>query len=293
MELQPWAHRASSNLTLRGWHSPPSGRPLLHFLHGNGFCGRAYQPMLERLAEHFDLWLCDLQGHGDSDHGGPFLGWNRNAELAVEAFEAGRGIFGEAPRHACGHSFGGVLTGLILAEHPQLFERAVLLDPVIFPPVLARVLRVADAFGLRRRRGIAQRALGRRSQWEHRELARRSLHNRGIYKGWEEDALDAFITHALRDQDGGVALKCHPSREAEIFSSSPQRLWYSLRRVQTATRLIYGEQSYPFVARSARHWAGINRHVTVARLPGGHCFMQEDPATSAEQVRSFLLDTRP
>ena len=84
MELLPWAHQTSAGFSLRGWHSPPSGKPLLHFLHGNGFSTRSYEPLLELLAHDFDLWLCDLQGHGQSDHGDKFVGWNRNAELALE-----------------------------------------------------------------------------------------------------------------------------------------------------------------------------------------------------------------
>ena len=100
MLLQPWSHSCSAGFTLRGWHTPPSGKPLLHFLHGNGFCGRTYEPLLRLLAADFDLWLCDVQGHGDSDHGGRFHGWNRSAELAVEAFAAGRTSVAEtaAPR---------------------------------------------------------------------------------------------------------------------------------------------------------------------------------------------------
>ena len=113
MQLYPWAQPTSAGFTLRGWRSVPSGKPLLHFLHGNGFCGRTYEPMLQRLAESFDLWLCDVQGHGDSDHGGRFHGWNRSAELAVEAFQANRAMFDEVPCFAAGHSFGGVLTSLI------------------------------------------------------------------------------------------------------------------------------------------------------------------------------------
>ncbi|NUL20695.1 alpha/beta hydrolase, partial [Agrobacterium tumefaciens] len=74
MQLIPWSHSTSAGFTLRGWHGQPSGKPLLHFLHGNGFCGRTYTPLLQALAEDFDLWLCDIQGHGDSDHGGRFLG---------------------------------------------------------------------------------------------------------------------------------------------------------------------------------------------------------------------------
>ena len=104
---------------------------MLHFLHGNGFCGRTYEPLLRLLAADFDLWLCDVQGHGDSDHGGRFHGWNRSAELAVEAFAAGRAVFGAVPCFAVGHSFGGVLTSLMLAQQPQLFQRALLLDPVL------------------------------------------------------------------------------------------------------------------------------------------------------------------
>ena len=36
MQLLPWSHDTSAGFTLRGWHTPPSGKPLLHFLHGNG-----------------------------------------------------------------------------------------------------------------------------------------------------------------------------------------------------------------------------------------------------------------
>jgi len=134
MQLTPWSYPTREGFTLRGWHTVPSGKPVIHFLHGNGFCGLVYEPMLARLSEHFDLWLCDVQGHGDSDHPGVFLGWNRNAELAVEAFQAHRTLWGNAPVYGVGHSFGGVLTCLIMAEHPELFQRSVLLDPVLFTP---------------------------------------------------------------------------------------------------------------------------------------------------------------
>ena len=64
MQLIPWSHQCDEGFTLRGWRTEASGRPLLHFLHGNGFCSLAYQPMLARLAGHFDLRLSDAHGHG-------------------------------------------------------------------------------------------------------------------------------------------------------------------------------------------------------------------------------------
>ena len=289
MQLLPWSFDTDAGFTLRGWHSPPSGKPLLHFLHGNGYCGRVYTPMLARLSEHFDVWLCDVQGHGDSDHGGRFHGWNRNAELATEAFKAQRERFGEVPCYALGHSFGGVLTSLILAREPQLFRRTVLLDPVLFDPAMIGVMALSDVVGLLKRTGMAAKARKRRSQWSDRASAHAALQGRGMFRGWEEAAFDAYIEHALKAQEGGVALKCRPSREADIFGSYPRRLWSSLGKVQTPTQVIYGACTYPFVARSVSRWCAINGNVSAQVVEGGHCFMQQDSAGSAERVRAFLL----
>jgi len=288
MQLIPWSHLCSEGFTLRGWRSPASGKPLLHFLHGNGFCCLAYEPMLMRLGEHFDLWLCDVQGHGDSDHGGVFRGWNRTAALAVEAFEAGRGEYGEVPRYALGHSFGGVLTGLILASEPGLFQRAVLLDPVLFSRRMIGVMGAAALVGLHRRHALARKAASRRSHWPDREAALASLQGRGIFKGWKDAALHAYIEHALGDCGEGVVLKCRPSREVEIFSSFPSRMWAQLAAIQAPTLVLHGQHTYPFVPHSVQRLTALNHHVEASQVAGGHCFMQEDPATAALQVLDFL-----
>src|SRR5690606_19406221 len=131
------------------------------------------------------------------------------------------------------------------ARHPQLFRRAVLLDPVIFPPALLLVSRTLQLFGLQRKRALIQQTLRRRASWPDREVAERGLHNRGIYRNWTPAALQAFVAHALVERDGAVHLKCAPSREAEIFGSSPRRLWSSIKRISTPTHIIHGERSYP------------------------------------------------
>ncbi|WJD67973.1 alpha/beta hydrolase [Pseudomonas asiatica] len=289
MQLIPWSHECAEGFTLRGWRTPASGKPLLHFLHGNGFCCLAYQPLLMRLGEHFDLWLSDVQGHGDSDHGGVFRGWNRTAALAVEAFAAGRGEYGDVPRFAVGHSFGGVLTGLILASEPQLFTRAVLLDPVLFSRRMLGVMGVAALVGLHQRHALARKAASRRSHWPDREAALASLHGRGIFKGWTDAALRAYVEHAIGDCGEAVVLKCRPSREVEIFSSFPKRMWASLTAIRTPTRVLYGEHTYPFVPHSVNRLAALNPQVTARQVAGGHCFMQEHPEACAEEVQAFLL----
>jgi len=290
MKLQAWSQQTSAQITLRGWHSPPSGKPVLHFLHGNGFCGRVYTPLLQQLSNAFDLWLCDIQGHGDSDAGAKFLGWNMNAELAVEVFQAQRSIFADATVYAAAHSLGGVLTSLIMARQPDLFARAVLLDPVIFTPGLQMYMRSSEQLGLATFNKLAKRTAARRQHWPDRQAAYVSLKGRGAFKGWSAAALQAFVEHGLRSmEEGGVQLKCSPELEATIFNSAPRGLWRALRQVQTPVLFMYGSESFPFVAKSAALWEKHNANVETELVSGGHCFMQQYPDASAQRVRGFLL----
>jgi pimeloyl-ACP methyl ester carboxylesterase len=292
MILERWEHLSPVvGVTLRGWHTPATGKPLLHFLHGNGFCGRTYEPLLAALAADFDLWLSDAPGHGDSDAPARFPGWNACALAALEAFQAHAGQFGDVPRLAAGHSFGGVLTALMLAEAGQPFRRAVLLDPVLFPPPMLLAMQV----GLGRLNPLAKASLRRRRSWPDRAAAAQALRGRGTYKDWTEDALHAFAAHALRDEaDGSVALKCAPELEATIFSSAPRGLWAAVANIETPTLILHGHDTMPFVARAARQAARRRpQAIRAAEMQGGHCFMQQHPADAAARVRAHLLGQAP
>lgn len=292
MNWQTWAHASPvTGTVLRGWRTPPTGRPLLHFLHGNGFCGRVYEPLLQALALDFDLWLCDAPGHGDSEPTPTFLGWNRCAEAALEAFEAGRAPYGDVPLMAMGHSFGGVQTALLLGTAGQPFRRAVLLDPVLFPPPMLLAAQLMGRAGTGLVNPLARATRRRRREWPGRDQARQALRGRGTYQGWADAALDAFVTHALRDgSEGRALLKCEPALESTIFSTVPQRLWSHLRRIDVPTLLLHGDATMPFVrAGCARAHAHNAPHLHVQVTAGGHCFMQQHPAETAARVRAHLL----
>lgn len=289
MQLLPWSYPTRYGFTLRGQHSIPSGKPVLHVLHGNGFCSLMYQPMLRQLTEHFDLFLSDAQGHGDSDHGGDFIGWHQSADLALEAFIAHQPLFQQnnanpLPVYALGHSFGGVLTALINSRPDSPFSQVVLLDPVLFPPYLLNSMRILDSVGLYRKNPYAKKALNRRQHWPHRRVVEAYLTDRGMFKGWAPSALHAYIEYALHHQPEGVSLKCQPTREAEIFSSFPAKLWSELAKPCTPTLLLYGDQTYSFVPKAVKRWQQINPAIQAQLVSGGHCFMQQHPEQTAQQI---------
>ena len=286
MQLMPWSFQTPEGFTLRGAHSPASGKPVLHVLHGNGYCSKMYWPLLAELAPYFDLFLSDAQGHGDSDHGGAFVGWNRSAELAALAFTAHKSQFGDVPVIGLGHSFGGVLTALIQADHPQLFAEIVLLDPVLFTPSMLSGMQMLDWLGWYPHNPMAKKAHKRRSHWPDKTDCHQYLHERGMFKGWAADALSAYIEHALTHDDHGSRLKCQSSREAEIFGSFPRALWRKLNNAEGAKLLVYGDATYPFVAKSARYWQKHRPQLQIEKVTGGHCFMQQFPSATAALLKA-------
>jgi pimeloyl-ACP methyl ester carboxylesterase len=226
--------------------------------------------MLSLLQADFDLVISDLQGHGDSDHGGRFHGWNRSAELAPRGMAGSVRALWPGAKFAVGHSFGGVLTALMLEQDPSQFRRAVLLDPVLFSPLMIGAMALSDVVGLHKRNTLARKTRERRRHWPDRSAAYANLLGRGMFKGWTPEALQAYVDFGAEGQfrRWGRA-QVQPSREADIFASFPRRLWRSLGKVQTPVKVDYGDKTFPSspVPSSAgwrpTRWSGRSR------LPAG------------------------
>lgn len=287
-QLRPWNFTATDGVRISGWHTSFRGdRPIVYFRHGNGFSGLVYAPMLELLAAEVDLVLCDAQGHGDSgDSGtGEFRGWGAAARHGVEHIISQRGVWPQVPLIGMGHSFGGVLTVLMAASGAE-YAGCVLLDPVLMSPPIMAYLQFREWLGLPHpKRALTLR---RRRQWANREEAFQRLRGRGTFVGWTDASLWAYVNHALMDAGDGVALKCRPELEAEVFSSRPRRLWQAVRRSPARTHIIAGAGTMPFVIDGARRAVRSNHLFDCQLVPGGHCFMQEYPEATAASVLAQL-----
>ena len=121
-----------------------------------------------------------------------FHGWNRSAELVLEAWHKLAPRFSRCAALRAGHSFGGVITSLMLAQEPQQFRRAMLLDPVLFTPIMIGGWRFrmwwafTSATPWPRLRAQPAPALGQLVE------AYASLGRRGMFKGWKPEALQAY-----------------------------------------------------------------------------------------------------
>lgn len=288
MMLLPVEVPLEAGITIRGWRTPCRGRPLLFFLHGNGFCGPVYLPMLRELHQDYDLLMLDIPGQGNSDL--VEVNWNEAAELLYRALNILQQSLGIETIHGVGHSLGGVLTLLSAHRHPHAYRSIVLLDPVLFPRRMILLMRLATTLRLTRLiHPLVRPTLKRRRRWQSAGEAREYLRGRKIYVGWTEEALQAYVDYALHsDGQGGVQLRCDPQTEARYFATVPRGLWTALVNVACRTTCIMGEDTFPFALEASRRAASTSASIRRTLVPGGHCYMQQHPLNAARYVKAAI-----
>ena len=280
-----WSFDADGGPTLRGRASVHDDRPLIHFIHGNGFCGAVYWNFLREFRDTYSLFLHDVQGHGDSDNGEGFPGWNAVIERTATVIRSHPLTSTRTPLIGMGHSFGASVTIIAAARYPELFRCLVLVDPVLFLPALKAAFTMIPGLN-----PVVRRARVRTVNWPSREDAWSYLHQRGIFRGVQDDALACYIDYGMTHDEQGVTLKCPREVETAIFASMPPGLWRAIPRLRCPVFVLHGQQTYPLMARGARVAARRNPRFTVASMPGNHVFMLQHPHEAHEHVRRFLKD---
>lgn len=215
--------------------------PLALLHHANGFCAALWDPVAQELRRHFRVVGMDARGHGDSTlpTGGHAFDWSHfGADLAAVArvlIEEGGGPV----ELGLGHSFGGTAFLLAAAAEPALFERLLLVDPVLPPP--QAILAGLDPRRSERGAHLIERARRRRSVFPDREAARESWSGKDMFAAWDPRAFALYLAEALGDRpDGQVELKCSPETEAAIFSDSfGCDVWEVASGVRVPTRLVW------------------------------------------------------
>ena len=286
MNFYPITRAVDNGPVLSGWYTQQNHSSVLFFAHGNGFSTRVYEPLLVLLAQKYDLLMFDLPGHGQSPSH-EFVGWNQTAEHLHSALQMCEDVTAGRQIDCVAHSLGGMLTILAASVNPATFRSMVLLDPIMFPQPLLLILHVLNRLRLTPLfHPFVKPTLKRRSHWPDKEQALQYFHGRKIFKGWQDEALQSYVEHALKEDTNSVRLCCEPVLEATWFSTLPARLWPSVSALRCPVKLLMGADTYPFSLRAGRYAQKRNRQVKFSVVTGGHCFMQEDP----QRASSYVLD---
>ncbi len=261
--------------------------PLALLHHANGFCAGVWGPVAERLSDHYRVIAMDARGHGDSSkpEGADCYRWEffgRDvlgvAEILAAEHPDGRVALG------LGHSFGGSSILMASAERPDLFERNVLVDPVILPPDLARVAFAANSPG----NALAERARKRRRVWPSRQAARLKWSEKELFADWDPRALDLYLTEGLADRsDGQVELKCSGEIEAAIFEATGSfDLWSAAERVRTPTLIEWAARG-SFLRTVFEQFAARMTDARVCDIDAAHLAPMQHPDRVVAAILEF------
>jgi pimeloyl-ACP methyl ester carboxylesterase len=213
--------------------------PLALLHHANGFCKGLWALVADALRAHWHVVAMDARGHGDSSkpEGAEAYAWDHFAEdlLAVAAqlsAEHGRPI-----ALGIGHSFGGTSMIGAAARRAELFDRLLLVDPVIPPPPDPTLPPERQAH-LRR---LIDGARRRRAHWPSRAAARAWCAERALFANWQPEAIELYLLDGMSERaDGGLELKCPGAVEAAVFAGSASLDIYTLaQRVRTPALLLW------------------------------------------------------
>jgi pimeloyl-ACP methyl ester carboxylesterase len=263
---------------------------LLH--HANGFCKGVFALLAERLAPRFRAIAMDARGHGDSVHPeapGSYA-WARFAEdFAGVAESVARECGVSRLPLAVGHSFGGTSLLGAAKRRPDLFARAVLVDPVVVPR--------PDEYSAERiehKSGLVERATKRRHEWGSRAEARAFFAERELFARFDPVALDLYVLDGLRERaDGSLELKCPGAVEAAIFAGGAEIDVAALARgAETPTLWLWASLGNFSRERYEALAAGM-ASARVESLAAGHLAPMERPDLVADAILRFADEAAP
>jgi pimeloyl-ACP methyl ester carboxylesterase len=260
-----------------------------HLLHANGFCAGTYAPFVRYLTGNFKIVASDVRGHGDS------LNFNTSRishwQLFAKDLCAVISATLPPPVVGMGHSLGAVATMMAAIERPEMFAGIVMIEPPILPYHTIWLLRVMRWLGIEGLIPLAKGARRRRQVFRSKQAAlKRFTSNRGLFKKWSPEFIDAYLECGLLQKDARSAvLKCDPELEAQIYESNPTHIWRQVPRVACPTLIIRGAQSDILSEETARRLIRLIPDAQLDTIAGsGHFPPMERPRECAHAITEFM-----
>ncbi|QMV61144.1 alpha/beta hydrolase [Pseudomonas berkeleyensis] len=252
----------------------------IFFAHANGFPSATYGKLFAALAPDYQVRYLEQHGHD------PKFPVNENWDNLVDELihhlqQSAEPIWG------VGHSLGGVLHYHAVLRRPELYRGVVMLDSPVLTLVDRVVIRAAKRFGFIDRITPAGRTLGRREAFADPVEAREYFAGKSLFRRFDPECLDAYVSHGLQVAEQGLRLKFDPATEISIYRNVPHTSPGRPQQLAVPLAMVRGRHSrvvLPHHARLLRRMPQAEYH----HLPGGHMFPLERPQDTAALLRQLF-----
>lgn len=252
--------------------------PAILLIHGFLVTHAEWDDVIDELAERFHVIAPDLPGFGDSSKPSP----SRFA-YGVEAFAESMAdlvaAFGVGRVHVVGHSMGGAVALTLAAQHPELVQRLVVVDPLSYAVPLQFKARlpfypIIGPF-------IFKQLYGRTM---FRSYFRDDVFPRGapLNLARIDSFYDKFNSPAARESAYATARAVLDTRT----------LVARLGRVRSPTLVVWGRDDKLFPCANASRLARELADARLEVMDCGHSPAEERPEQFVSIVREFLEGRR-
>ncbi|UYZ74874.1 alpha/beta fold hydrolase [Moraxella bovis] len=273
-----------------------TGKPVLHFVHANGFPSQVYAPLFEHWEQVFSIEYIELFGtHPDyplDNH------WQGLTEQVLDSIREACDKHGVPQLVAVGHSVGAVTTMQACDKDPTHISQVIALDPSLLmgkmslayqlSKVMDNALRPLPRFHhyFVDKISPASKSKYRKDTFDSRQIAHDSLRQKGLFRAFDARTFDGYIQHGLTAKDDKFTLAIPKAVELAIFRTIPSLYWAKSLTIYRPTTLIAGKDSH-FTHMGSYHAIHDRWGVPVIYVGGSHMFPLETPDSTAHLV----LDT--
>lgn len=259
------------------------GAPL-HFAHANAYTPGCYRPFLAEFTGEFHVLALEQRPLWPGQLPEQLHSWDLFADdlIAFLEQEGLQQVIG------VGHSLGAVATMMAAVRRPELFRLLVLIEPVFLAPAVLEMARQHpdQAFKI----PLVEIARKRRDRWPTRAEAFAHYREKPVFARLSDEALWAYVKHALCDEENGQLTLCFPSAwEAQIYGTPPTDVWQLLPQVSQPTLALRGTETNTLLPPAWALWQEVQPEATFVEVENaGHLLPLEYPERTAGQIRSFL-----
>lgn len=254
---------------------------IIHFAHANGYPPEGYQNFIDPFLEKHNVIASKWRPLWGDQSPKPIKSWNTFADDLIQFMdEQGlKNVIG------MGHSMGGTISVIAALRRPDLFEKLILIDPVIFPKKLLFFTTLLPQSILKKIVPIAKKSSKRRDQWDSKNEVYQLWRKKRVFKKFSDDVLKTFVEHAIiPSANGKMTLAYSKEWETQVYITAPY-IFSKMIKMKTPLTVIRGEFTDVLLPSFWKHWKQVQPDAELIDFKdAGHLIPMEYPNELANLI---------
>jgi|TARA_B110000014_G_scaffold239300_1_gene206588 pimeloyl-ACP methyl ester carboxylesterase len=261
-------------------------KPLINFVHANGFPSGSYQTLFNLLTPNFEIVANSKYGH-DQDF--PVENnWQPQVDELIQYTEQQLKKYNQEKLICIGHSFGGVIAFMAACQKPDLFSQLVMLDPPVFVGSKAFAISLIKHTKYIDKFSPAGKAKSRRRTWPLEANIEALFSRKALFSNFDKRCLHDYVKSGFISRNNQIELVFDADVEANIFRKMVTNLYRYKNKLTVPATLVYGTTSNLGSPDFFKKFRKLNKNIVLESFEGGHMFPLEKPEETVARLQAII-----